>query len=197
MSENNGGPVATHGACGDYEAACAVLTGAPKSGELRYAREVLTPVLISEMIPLQDRYWQEVAGPFHNFPPDVDWLMYLGLEAKGALRVVCGRDAAGSLAAGAIVPITPHPHYACILASLPLLFVHPDYRRGREGMRLVKKAEEEAEKAGAQLMMTHGGVHNGVYRLFEFLRYSDFGRYFVKVLRNGPNGTTPIYKEAR
>src|ERR1700733_9379747 len=143
--------------------------------------ETLTPALIEETIPHQQQYWEEVAGPFHCFQPDVDWPTYLKAQEIGRLRVIVGR-ADGALKAGAFVLIGPHPHYACVLASLPLLFVHPDYRKGREGLRLVKRAEEEGAKAGAQLMMTHGGVHNGVYRLFEAMKYEDFGRYFVKVI---------------
>lgn len=167
---------------------------APPPASLTYALEPLTPALIAEMIPLQQQYWQEVAGPFHSFPPDVDWPTYLKLELMGALRVIAVRDAAGALAGGAVLTITPHPHYACIVAALPLLFIHPDHRHGRAGLRLVKLAEAEAEKAGAQLLMTHGGVHNNVARIFDHLDFRDFGRYFVKVLPNGPLGTAPVFK---
>jgi GNAT superfamily N-acetyltransferase len=162
---------------------------------LTYAVEPLTPGLIAEMSALQETYWKEVAGPFHNFPPDVAWSNYLSLESQGMLRVLCGRDSERALKGGAVVTITPHPHYACILASLPLLFIDPAYRRGREGLRLVKMAEDVAAEAGAQLMMTHGGAHNGVYRLFEHLNYNDFGRYFVKVLANSMSGTEPVFKK--
>lgn len=151
--------------------------------------EPLTEALIQEMIPIQQGYWEEVAGPFHQFPPDVDWKTYLIAQNIGRLRVLVAR-VEGVVVAGTFIVIGPHPHYACIAASLPLLFVHPDYRKGREGLRLVKMAEEEAKKSGAQLMMTHGGVHNGVNRLFEFTGYSDFGRYFVKVI----GSTEPVFK---
>jgi len=156
---------------------------------IEYAVEPLSLSLIGETVPLQQGYWDEVAGPFHSFGPDVDWKTYMLAQQTGKLRVLCGR-VEGVLKAGAFIIITPHPHYACIAASLPLLFVHPDYRKGREGLRLVKLAEGEARNAGAQMMMTHGGVHNGVYRLFEAMKYQDFGRYFVKVIGD----TTPVFK---
>ena len=156
---------------------------------IEYNVEPLDLKLIGEMLPIQQGYWEEVAGPFHQFPPDVDWKTYLMAQERGALKVLCGR-VNGELVAGAFIVITHHPHYACIAASLPLLFVSPPYRRGREGLKLVRLAEEEAKKSGAQLMMTHGGVHNGVYRLFEFLKYRDFGRYFVKVIGD----TKPVFK---
>jgi len=156
---------------------------------LEFNVETLTPELIEEMHPLQQGYWQEVAEQFHQFPPDVDWRTYLLAQATGKLKVLVAR-VEGRLKAGAFIVITPHPHYACIAASLPLLFVHPEYRRVREGLRLVKRAEEVAAENGAQLMMTHGGSHNSVYKLFEAMHYEDFGRYFVKVIGD----TTPRFK---
>ena len=161
---------------------------------LTYTVEPLTAALIQETVPMQAAYWREVAGPFHAFPPDVDWLTYGNAQARGMLRVICGRDATGTLRAGAFVLTAPHPHYACLAASLPLLFLDPDFRQGREGVRLLREVERVAGEAGAQLLMTHGGVHNHVARLFEYLQYADFGRYFVKVLPDGPHGLTPVFK---
>jgi GNAT superfamily N-acetyltransferase len=158
---------------------------------LDFKVEPLSPALILEMERLQKQYWQEVAGPFHNFPPDVDWKTYQLAQDRGCLKVLIGRDN-GVLKGGAFVVITPHSHYACIAGSLPLLFIHPDYRRGREGLRLVKLAEEQAVKSGAQMMMTHGGVHNEVYKLFEHMGYSDFGRYFVKPVGDNPEPTWKV-----
>ena len=151
--------------------------------------ETLTPELIEELNPIQQGYWEEVAGPFHCFPPDVDWKTYLVAQTIGRLKVLIAR-VDGHVAAGCFIVTGPHPHYACIAASLPLLFVSPIFRKGREGMRLVKLAEEEAVKSGAQLMMTHGGVHNGVNKLFEFMKFQNFGIYYVKVIGD----TTPKFK---
>lgn len=157
---------------------------------LEYAVEKLTTELIQELLPLQEEYWRQVAGPFHNFPPDVDWATYLRAEELGRLRFVVGREE-GEVRGGAFIVLGPHPHYACISASLPLLFIHPDQRYGREGFRLLKLAEDTAAKAGAQMLMTHGGIHNGVAKLFEATHYQDFGRYFVKVI----GSAKPVFKK--
>jgi|GEM_PF-503835 GNAT superfamily N-acetyltransferase len=162
---------------------------------LDYRVEKLDDRLKEEMLLLADIYWEEVAAPFHDFPPDLDWVFYRALDAAGFLRIVIGRNERGQLKAGVVVVIGPHPHYACIYGTVPLLFLHPDYRKGSEGMRLVRLAERAAEKAGAQLLMTHGGMHNGVYRLFEGMHYQDFGKYYVKVLKEGPNGVKPVFKQ--
>lgn len=156
---------------------------------IEYAVEPLTLSLIGELLPIQQGYWQEVAGPFHNFPPDVDWPTYSRAQDLGRLKVLIGR-VDGVIKAGCFIVLGPHPHYACDAASLPLLFVDPEYRHGREGIKLIKMAIEEGKKSGAQLMMTHGGVHNGVGKLFEYLGFSDFGRYFVMVIGD----TEPRYK---
>ena len=159
-----------------------------------YKVEELTPELIAEIMLMADTYWQEVAGPFHGFPPDVWWDVYYALQGKGYLHVLVGRDEE-KIAGFAFSVVCPHPHYACIVAEIPLLYLHPDYRKGREGIKLVKELERISEEAGAQLIFPHGGMHNGVYRLFEFLKYKDFGRYFIKVLPGGPNGLNPVYKK--
>ncbi len=162
---------------------------------LDYRIEALDDRLRAEMEHMASLYWQDVAAPFHDFPPDADWALYEGLQGAGRLRVVAGRDARGRLKAFGVIVIGPHPHYACVYGTVPLVFLHPDFRKGPEGMRLVRICERAAEGAGAQLLMTHGGMHNGVYRLFEGMHYADFGKYYVKVLKNGPNGTSPVYKK--
>lgn len=161
---------------------------------LNYRIERLDERLIEEMSLMSDLYMSDVATPFHGFPADPDWKLYKGLEDTGRLRVTVGRNDRGQVKAFCVVVLGPHAHYACIQGTVPLLFLHPDYRKGAEGMRLVRLSERAAEKAGAQLFVTHGGMHNGVYRLFEGMHYQDFGRYFVKVLPDGPNGTKPIFK---
>ena len=144
---------------------------------------------------MTELYMSEVAAPFHEFPADPDWMLYRSLQEGGRLRIVVGRNDRGQMKAFAVVVLGPHAHYACIYGTVPLLFLHPDYRKGSEGMRLVRLAERAAEKAGAQLLMTHGGMHNGVYRLFEGMHYQDFGKYYVKVLKEGPNGVKPVFKQ--
>jgi len=161
---------------------------------LNYKLETLDDNLKTEMVERQNEYWDEVAGGFHKFPPDVDWESYKLVQKNGRLVVICGRDKSNNLKAVAFIMITPHPHYACIAASLPLLYIAKESRKGREGIRLIKLIEKTAESCGAQLFMTHGGTHNKVAKLFEFLKYDDYGRYFVKVLPNGINGLNPVFK---
>ena len=157
---------------------------------LNYKVEPLTDDLIQEMTVRQNEYWKDVAESFHSFPPDVDWNLYLIAQANDKLKIVSGRSEEGELKAIAFVLITPHPHYACICASLPLIYLARECRNAWEGLKLIKTAEGVAKMSGAQLMMTHGGIHNKVARIFEFMKYDDFGRYFVKVLSNG----VPVFK---
>jgi GNAT superfamily N-acetyltransferase len=162
---------------------------------LDYQVEKLSDKLIDEMSLMTELYMTDVAAPFHAFPADPDWLMYKTLEAAGRLRVIVGRNDRWQVKAFAVVVLGPHAHYACIQGTVPLLFLHPDYRKGSEGIRLVRLLEKAAEEAGAQIIVTHGGMHNGVYRLFEGMHYQDFGRYYVKVKGEGPNGLTPVFKD--
>jgi hypothetical protein len=159
---------------------------------LTYQVEMLDDKLIAEMIPRQNEYWHD-AEPVHYFPPDIDWPTYYILQQNGVLKIVIGRDE-GVIKAAAFIVIAPHPHLACMSASLSLVYVAHESRKGREGIKLIQAAEKVAEESGAQIMMTHGGTHNHVGKIFEFMKYDDFGRFFVKALPNGPNGTKPIFK---
>jgi hypothetical protein len=164
---------------------------------LDYRIEKLTASLVDEMESLFSLYFDDVAAPFHSFPPNVDWDLYAAVAKIGRLRIVVGRNEEGDVKAFGVVGTGPHPHYACITGNVPMLFLHPDYRKGYEGIRLVRLLEKAAEEAGSQIILTHGGMHNGVYRLFEGMHYQTFGMYYVKVLGNGPNGLTPVFKDNR
>jgi hypothetical protein len=162
---------------------------------LNYRGEKLNDNLIEEMSLMTELYMTDVAAPFHAFPADPDWALYKGLQDAGRLRIIVGRNDRRQVKAFAVVVLGPHAHYACIQGTVPLLFLHPDYRCGSEGMRLVRLLEKAAEEAGAQIIVTHGGMHNGVYRLFEGMHYQDFGRYYVKIKANGPNGLKSVFKK--
>jgi hypothetical protein len=164
---------------------------------LTYRHEILTDKLIAEMEMMFDIYLEDVAAPFHAFPWNVDWFMYKDMASKDRLRIMAGRTEDGQLKAFSVAIIGPHPHYACIFATIPLFFLHPDFRKGMEGVRLRNVTEKLAADSGAQLILLHGGHHNNVAKLFEAGHFQDFGQYFVKVLPDGPLGTRPVYKTQR
>jgi hypothetical protein len=168
-----------------------------RGGTVVYKWEPLTKEVEKEMMEMADLYWKDVSAPFHSFPPDPDWPMYEDMQKQNRLRMIIGRDDEGKVKALAIAVTGHHPHYACVTASLPLFFLHPDHRKGMEGIRLLKEIEKLCEASGVQLFSTHGGIHNNVNKIFEFEGFEDFGRYYVKVLRNGPLGTTPVFKRRR
>lgn len=161
---------------------------------LSYNLETLTDDLVKEMMERQDEYKEEAEGAFHPFPPDVAWESYKMLQQKNVLHIICGRDDKGNLKATAFIMVTPHPHYACIVATLPLIFIAREARKGREGIRFIKLVEKTAEEHGAQMVLAQGGTHNGVARIFDFMKYGELGRYFIKVLGHGPNGLNPVFK---
>ncbi len=158
---------------------------------IEYAVETLTPELIKETESAQQGYWKECARPFLNFPVDVDWPTYITAQKMSMLRVIVARES-GQMAGAAFEIIAPDPHFACITASLPMLYLKPEHRKGYAGVRLIKLAEQYAVEGGAQELMTHGGIHNDVSRLFENMGYFDWGRYFVKNLKG--SSPYPVFK---
>jgi len=161
---------------------------------LEFRAEELTSGLISEMSVMQDAYWRETTGDYHFFLPDPDWKTYLMAQRIGNLIIITARDRGNVLRGAAVTVIMPDMHYACISASIPMVFLDPAYRKGFDGVKLIHMAEHEACSRGAQLISTHGGIHTGVYRLFQALDYKNFGMYFTKILPDGPNRMKQIYK---
>jgi hypothetical protein len=95
---------------------------------------------IDEARALSEEHWHEV-GHYRDMPLDVNWDMYLRLEATGALRVFSAR-AAHLLVGYALYLIGSALSYRTIVtAQCSTIYLHPDYRAGRLGMRFIKYTE--------------------------------------------------------
>lgn len=96
--------------------------------------------------------WAETGFDF-AFDPDVQ--AYQRLHDAGAAFALACFD--GSEVVGyCTVCVVPHPHNKTVLfGSNDALFVLPEYRGGTAPGRLIKAAEAEAKRRGAQLFAWH------------------------------------------
>ncbi len=69
------------------------------------------------------------------------------------------------------------------VASEVAWYIHPDYRKGRDGLALFKEFEKWAEEKGAKaIFMYSHGMYPGVSRLYERRGYVGQDTTFAKVL---------------
>lgn len=96
---------------------------------------------------------------------------YLHLESKDALYCLAALDG-GSVAGYSVNFIASNLHYSDLrTATNDLLYVHPNYRQGRLGLRLMRETENEAKRRGAHLMLWHAKKDSALSHICDRLGY--------------------------
>lgn len=102
-------------------------------------RERFGDALIAEMQPLIELHHSEISH-FKDLELDPSFDSYKALEEAGILRFFTVRDddKFGELVGYSVWTVTAHPHFKGIKqATEDLLLLHPDCRKGREGVRFI------------------------------------------------------------
>ena len=124
-----------------------------------FARETSEEV-IQEIAPLFEAHYREIAH-YQDIPLSVDYAAYLRLEARGCLRIYTIR--VGILLVGyAIFAVARSMHYSTSLqARQDILYLDPEYRHGRLGMRFIAWCDEQLRAEGVQVVFQHiKAAHN-------------------------------------
>ncbi len=125
-----------------------------------YAVETLSDGLWSELQPLLEAHWHEVAH-YDDLPlnPHVDG--YERVAAMNALRIYTARTTApekdrGRLIGYLAVFIQPSMHYSDhLFASQDVLFVDPLHRGSRCGVELIRFAHEKLREEKVTVLFQH------------------------------------------
>jgi GNAT superfamily N-acetyltransferase len=105
--------------------------------------------------PLLQLHYDEIALHKEAIPLDPDWNRYACLDERGELAIYTARDD-GNLVGYGVFFVHDHPHYASTLvAANDLLFLHPDYRRGGLGLRLIRYCEQQLKARGVVKLTWH------------------------------------------
>ncbi len=133
----------------------------------------------NEVMLLAVDHWHETEMYRHGqkFAPSFD--RYMQYENAGWLIQCCARDN-GVLVGYATLYICPSMHTQQIIATEDTFFLLPEFRKGRNGVRLVKFAEEECKKRGAVEIMMTAKLTNNAGRLMECLGYQEVAKQYSK-----------------
>lgn len=118
-----------------------------------FARETIVEVL-DEIKPLLEAHYHEIAH-YPDIPLKPNYPRYYEAERVNGLRIFTVRlDQA--LIGYAIYFVSTSLQYSDSLqAHQHLLFVHPDYRKGSHGRRLIQFADEQLRAEGVQVVIQH------------------------------------------
>lgn len=110
-----------------------------------YQHELLYEVL-PDIEPLLVLHYEELTLNKDRIVLNPMWERYAALEQAGALKIYTARQDGRLIGYGWFF-INQHMHYAELTVAMnDVLFVHPDYRTGRTGVRLIQYCEQELSK---------------------------------------------------
>lgn len=135
-----------------------------------------------ECIPLIESHWEEVAVNKDHIKLNPDWEAYEKLEELGVLTIFTARHF-GKLVGYFVVIVQSNIHYKDhVFASNDIIYLHPDYRKGLTGVKLIKFAEKCLIQDGVSVMVINTKVKNPFDPVLERLGFNLTERVYSKYL---------------
>ena len=134
--------------------------------------------------PLLRAHWREIALNKDWIELAPDWIAYGVLEQLDKLRIFTARDENSSGLRGYFVVIVGVGlHYRKTkFATNDIIFLHPDYRRGMAGARLIKFAMSHLAAEGAEIMHINTKCHAPLDSLFDRMGFEHIENVYAKRL---------------
>ena len=138
---------------------------------------------VVEALPLFKMNYQELSTDKATIPLDVREEEFSNLDAKGVLHAVTARED-GKLIGYHISALLPHMHYKSsgLMAYTDVYFLHPDYRIGTTGIKLLNEVERTLAERGIKKFYIGTKIHSDNGALLEALGYRPTDRIYTKLL---------------
>lgn len=121
---------------------------------ITFQEEALVDCL-EEMKPLFEDHWDEIAIHKDKIKLSPDYDQYLRLDCIGILHTVTARDD-DKIIGYFITFVMPNLHYKDnLFANNDILFIHPDYRKGSVGYKMIKYALGSLRELGVDVIQMH------------------------------------------
>ena len=151
-----------------------------KPSEITVNRERLTSDLSVEIEGLLLMHKEEISM-FKDVDLGVRWESYFAMESAGILRAYTARNDRNELVGYLVYFVDRHLHYSSIVYAISdVMFLHPDYRKGRNGFKLLKESESDLIKQGVSMFVQNTKKSRDLSRMFERMGYTHMDAIFVK-----------------
>lgn len=149
-----------------------------------FYQEPLSDKLIAEVQPLIELHYQELTLHKQVIKLDPDWARYKSLADQNMITIITARDK-GILVGYSLFFVSPHIHYKNnIVANNDVLFLHPDYRQGRTGLKLLRKCEQVLQEQQVDKIVWHVKYAKDFRQILYRLGYEDEDALVGKIIRN-------------
>ena len=148
---------------------------------LEFKQEFINDVK-PEIVNLINLHWEEIALNKDVIKLNPDWKSYYNLEDNNKLKIFTARYD-NVLIGYFIVIIHVNLHYKDhLFASNDILYLHPDYRKGFAGIKLIKYAEKCIKEDGISVMTINVKEHKSFGVILERLDYTPEETVYSKPL---------------
>jgi len=146
-----------------------------------YGRESVADIK-ADIEGLLSQHWEEIAMYKDKVKLATDWDTYLKMDEDDTFICLAARDE-GKLIGYYASFLMPNLHYMNDLFAVnDVLFLHPDYRKGKNAVGLIKYAESFFKDMGASVITIHMKVSNPFDRLLEWLGWDYSERLYSKYI---------------
>lgn len=131
-----------------------------------------------DIMLLCQMHWKETEQ-YQSDPLNPDKARYLHYNDSGYHRQYTARD--GDKVVGHLgVYVTTSMHTQTKIATEDTWYLHPDYRGGRNAMRMYQFIEKDLKKIGVKEIMMHAKFANNAEKLMRYLGYKPVGTLCIK-----------------
>jgi len=148
---------------------------------LTFQIESLTKVW-DEIMLLASQHWGETEGFRRGEPFAPSYDRYIQCEQTGFFVMFTARDGE-KLAGYAGMYVTTSMHSQVLIAVEDQWFLLPEYRKGRNAIRMVKFVEAELAGRGVKALTMSAKISNGAGRILEYMGYLPVSTQCFKVLK--------------
>lgn len=148
---------------------------------MRYQQEFLVTCEL-EAQSLIEMHWEDIALNKDRIKLNPDWERYHALEEAGAFKIFTARSD-DKLVGYFAVLVDYNPHYKDHLFAVnDVIYLHPDYRKGLVGLKLIKFAEECLKEDGVSVLTINTKVHKPFDKLLSRLGFGLAERVYSKFI---------------
>ncbi|CAH9011599.1 GNAT domain protein [Vibrio phage 464E53-1] len=128
-------------------------------------------------------HYEEIAHNKERIKLRPDWERYYDLDEQGLL-LCCGMYDQEELMGYYISFVMPNLHYSDdLFAVCDIVFIYPEYRKGRLGLELFKFHEQQCKELGVSVMTMHVKTDNDFSPLMEHLEWNWAEKLFTKCIK--------------
>lgn len=135
----------------------------------------------NELMVLASQHWHETEGFRRGEPFAPSYARYIECERIGFFVMFTARDGE-KLCGYAGMYITTSMHSQARISVEDEWFLLPEYRKGRNAIRLVKYVEGALASRGVTAIQMSAKIKNGAGRILEYLDYEATSTVFFKSL---------------